>query len=293
MVTECPHCKKEMNVRDEYLGRECKCPKCGDSFVVTDSGNSEAISAFTEASNSMSTLVIVALIAAVLAGAAGFGSGMILNRPKLAQQQSKIDAVVNEAVSPLQAENAGLKKQNQSLSKKLSQLDTAKRRAERRTAMQTQVAKKAVQAKRTIQAEANRKADAAEKQARDLLEKTEKPSPPITVRRPHKKATTGITRLAVGEYGLVKRVSVTQIIDDNNAIVSIRLYRKERILTAAQARAIEKSLTKTIWLKGVSTVNYADGSGIQLNTTCEITGTKSYTTAFGSQKTLFVMEPVK
>jgi hypothetical protein len=170
--------------------------------------------------------------------------------------------------------------------------------------MQTQVAQEAVQeavqAKRTIQAEAKRKIDAAEGRYLDLLAKIEKPSPKTTVPKPDKEVTTRFTRLDVGRYGLVKFVAAQQIIDENNAIVSIILENTN--LIQGKYHSIQRNgrivqsvptIKKTVWLKGVSTLNYVDGSHIMLNTTCAITGTKSYTNSLGAKTTVFVMETVK
>jgi hypothetical protein len=99
---------------------------------------------------------------------------------------------------------------------------------------------------------------------------------------------------------LVKTVTIEQVVDDTNAIASFNLTGTTStkggytiVHTKPGGSMFFPGARKTIWLKGVSTTNYADGSVMKLNTVCTITGTKSYTTALGSQKTLFVVEPVE
>lgn len=37
MKTQCPHCKSGFKIREEYLGKKVKCPKCNTSFVANNS----------------------------------------------------------------------------------------------------------------------------------------------------------------------------------------------------------------------------------------------------------------
>ena len=116
MLTRCPHCSHEINVPDDYLGKHGKCPKCGEAFVITNGDLDNVPQSPQESKTSIATLLIVALSAAAIAGAIGFGGGMLLTRPQRSDLQSKID----NAVKPLQSEIASLKKQNQKLSTKLT-----------------------------------------------------------------------------------------------------------------------------------------------------------------------------
>ena len=37
--TSCPHCRKELKIRDQYVGKNVKCAACGESFEVRFAGN--------------------------------------------------------------------------------------------------------------------------------------------------------------------------------------------------------------------------------------------------------------
>lgn len=34
METQCPHCKAKFNAPDEYIGKQAKCPKCKQAFII-------------------------------------------------------------------------------------------------------------------------------------------------------------------------------------------------------------------------------------------------------------------
>jgi hypothetical protein len=99
--------------------------------------------------------------------------------------------------------------------------------------------------------------------------------------------TLGFTDLKVGELGWIDRLIIQQIIDANNAIVRVMLERGEPI-TPNQI----DFLYKTVWLKGVQTNRFADDTSQVINHYFVITGTKTYRTAMGGQKTIYVIEPV-
>jgi hypothetical protein len=118
-----------------------------------------------------------------------------------------------------------------------------------------------------------------------------------------------LTKVELGASGWVGSVTAEQIIDANNMIVKLsvgvsrvnpRLRGKTAVVTrpglvSPKGLAMEGYPvyhTKTVWLKGINTTGLADNGGIDLNCLCHITGTKSYTTVTGAQRTIFVMEPV-
>lgn len=45
MVTKCPHCNAKFKARDDWKGRETKCPKCEQTFIIHEFGGEPASSA--------------------------------------------------------------------------------------------------------------------------------------------------------------------------------------------------------------------------------------------------------
>jgi len=97
--------------------------------------------------------------------------------------------------------------------------------------------------------------------------------------------TLGFTKLEVGELGWINGLKIEQIIDANNAIVIIQLETGEPVTNMGVP-------IRTVWLKGVQTDGLADDKWLTINHHFVITGTKTYNTAMGSHKTLYVIEPV-
>lgn len=124
MITKCPSCEKKVKVPSEYAGKKCRCPGCNNSFVVPGSRRKiipqEVEEPQETASTSSLSLALVALITAALAGAVGFGGGMIVTRPQRTELNSKIEAAVSKVEDPLQNKIKALENQNAQLSAKLN-----------------------------------------------------------------------------------------------------------------------------------------------------------------------------
>ncbi len=141
MITKCPECKKTFTVPDDYIGRRCKCANCGKSFVVADSSSSNISASIDEPqegkSSLLATIIIVALTAAALAGAAGYIAGTLTTRPKRAELDDKIASAVKETETPLQSliiklnqQIAEFKSNNKHLKEQNSILSNAKYEAQ-------------------------------------------------------------------------------------------------------------------------------------------------------------------
>lgn len=101
--------------------------------------------------------------------------------------------------------------------------------------------------------------------------------------------TLGFTALGVGALGWISYFPIEQIIDANNAIVTIRMVAA-RDPTYEEIKAHKFDVT--VWLKGVQTKGRADNTLLKVNHYFAVTGTKTYDTAIGSHTTLYVIEPV-
>lgn len=101
-------------------------------------------------------------------------------------------------------------------------------------------------------------------------------------------ATLGFTKIEPGTIGWIDYLSLHQIVDPNNAIVNIILHNADGSFQFVNYTPIEA----TVWLKGVYTQGYADGTRININHHFAVTGTKTYETAMGSKKTIYAIEPI-
>lgn len=101
--------------------------------------------------------------------------------------------------------------------------------------------------------------------------------------------------MRIGDFGKLQPVTlqesgiishsyeIAQIIDESNMLVAIdnlNLYSRYK-----------EQESRLIWLKS-STKGVVDGTRIKLDGVYQITGTKQYTTAIGSSKTVYVIEPI-
>jgi hypothetical protein len=127
-----------------------------------------------------------------------------------------------------------------------------KRIASMRVELAQLQASEAIEAKRRGDEQAKRYAEAAAREAR---------------------RSQPITRLGVGAEGILPEAcSITQIIDARHCIIDYEGVG--------------------IWLEGFSTAGKVDGSTINIPHPIRISGTKSYITVLGAQRTVFVAEPL-
>jgi hypothetical protein len=82
-----------------------------------------------------------------------------------------------------------------------------------------------------------------------------------------------------------QRMYIIGIINDHESIVGY-------VFGYGEGRGTP-DLTKTFWLKGVSTAGLVDRSSINPPPFLMITGTKDYETVLGAKQTVFVMEPLE
>lgn len=82
--------------------------------------------------------------------------------------------------------------------------------------------------------------------------------------------------LGVGDIGRIwNGVKIVQIVDKQNALVGFNSGGKDRV---------------TAWLKGFDMSKHADDSTGEVDSLLEVSGTKTYETANGSTRTVFVLE---
>jgi hypothetical protein len=102
---------------------------------------------------------------------------------------------------------------------------------------------------------------------------------------------SGFTKIEIDALDWVDTLRIQRIIDTNNAIVEIVLHNDDG--TVGIGSGISTTIPcQTVWLKGVQTNGFADDTRQTINHYFAVTGTKTYQTAMGSQKTLYVIEPV-
>lgn len=135
-----------------------------------------------------------------------------------------------------------------------------------------------------------------------------------------------ILKSAVNEIGWIGKVKVVQIQDKASALVETRVLHLQngrpvrrparisvstlklnpsyldsftegcvRVEQAGETSLVYGSFStasKSFLLKGVDTSTCADGTALEVNAYCRITGTESRLTATGAKRTLFVLEPL-
>jgi hypothetical protein len=98
--------------------------------------------------------------------------------------------------------------------------------------------------------------------------------------------------LQVGDMGRLadNNVRVLQVIDKDNLLVERTYYIQGWTTVNGLPFKDVKSRQQTIWLKGFSTEGITDRTGWTVPKSIEVTGTKTYDTAAGTN-TVFVVEP--
>jgi len=108
--------------------------------------------------------------------------------------------------------------------------------------------------------------------------------------------------LEVGQIaylGELNDLRITHIIDKQNAIVDFRIWIRLEDRYLPRSGPIDKEghiyrddpYTETVWVRGISTTNLVDGSYIKTDKPLKVAGTKTYDTASGGTKTVFLIEP--
>jgi hypothetical protein len=89
--------------------------------------------------------------------------------------------------------------------------------------------------------------------------------------------------LHVGQIGCItSNLYIENIINDNNSIVGLFSGYSGRFPT-----------TQSVWIRGVSTKDLADGSKLPCPKYMRVTGTDNYFHPVGAKNTLFVLEPIQ
>lgn len=93
--------------------------------------------------------------------------------------------------------------------------------------------------------------------------------------------------LTIGQkayFGSNRSVNVFQVIDDKNFLA--------KLFYLSSGRKAPDYTTETVWIKGIDTKNFVDGSGAKINVPLEVTGTQKYETALGSNSTVYLLQPI-
>ena len=99
-----------------------------------------------------------------------------------------------------------------------------------------------------------------------------------------------IGRVGTSIMGIEQEMRIIGIINDHESIVEYTV--NYQLISVGGPVKYPESVTKTIWLRGVSTVGKVDRSSITPPPLLIITGTKDYETVLGAKQTVFVMEPL-
>jgi hypothetical protein len=100
----------------------------------------------------------------------------------------------------------------------------------------------------------------------------------------------------VGQIGLVAGdAKVLSIVDERNMLVMVTTtvmvpHIRGTQMKGEPIRMRPKQSSHTLWIRGIETGDYADGSAVELPDLMEVTGTEKYANVGGAQPRVFVIE---
>ena len=266
MKAQCPHCKAEMTIPDDYTGNEIKCLKCNKQFTPKQHKAKYQRGMFVTIA--IGIMIILGLVLAMYIRASS----------KADKLESKIVQMERQN-KQLIAQIAKFQKQD---SQELKQLKSEARRK---------------------QSEARRKRrEAQRKQGEQQTEKAYMISCkewrglgfPKFCNIPAKGKVPEVYPKSVGDYGKARSVTIIQVLGPYGMLVELGNKQLIRLKGYTTKGLVDgKWWTGQNWLGNLSKVVHDTKGKVQFITPeIAIIGTWTYTTAMGSQRTVFTAIPL-